>query len=91
MPKNNVASPHPSTKESRSDNLYAFGLILVVVSSLIHFFTHLPWSAWLLAVSGGVMALAVMIKGAIAGSKSTARARRLDRMRLIGGLIFLVS
>ena len=92
MAKNTSASPHSQpSKESRSDNLYAFGLILVVVSSLIHFFTHLPWAAWLLAVSGGVMALAVMIKGAMTGSKSSTRTKRLDRMRMIGGLIFLVA
>ena len=91
MPKNTAASLHPSSKETRSENLYAFGLILVVVSSLIFFFTRLHWSAWLLAVSGAVMVIALMIKGAITGSKYSHRVRRLDRMRLIGGLIFLVS
>lgn len=77
----------------RSENLYALGLVLVVVSSLAHFLFDFDWAAWALAVSGGLMAVAMMLKGAFGKKQGSAatRSSRLDRMRLIGGLMFLVS
>ncbi|MCI6279702.1 MAG: hypothetical protein SOW44_06930 [Porphyromonas sp.] len=77
----------------RSENLYALGLVLVVLSSLAYFLFDFNGAAWMLAVSGGLMAVAMMLKGAFdkkQGSSAT-RSSRLDRMRLIGGLMFLVS
>ena len=78
--------------EKKSENLYAAGLIIVAVSSLLHFVWDLPYADYAMAMAGGLMALSLMLKGAF-GEKAdgTVRSRRLDRMRLLGGLIFMVA
>ena len=88
-PESNSA---PVSASKRAENLYAAGLVLVVLSSLIHFITKHPAGAWILALSGGLTALSMMIKGAFEPRRSTGvRTRRLDRMRLVGGLLFLTA
>lgn len=91
-----TASPTTSSQTAtvqRAENLYALALILVVISSLVHFIWGLSAMAWALAVSGGLIALSMMLKSAFERkhSGSAVRSRRLDRMRMLGGLLFMVA
>ena len=90
-----VSPPNLSPRHSaarKSETLYLTGLVLVITSSLLHFLWRLPGAAWALALSGGLTVLAMMLKGAF-GRKvdSSVRSRRLDGMRLLGGLLFLTA
>lgn len=81
-----------SQTTKKAENLYAMSLILVIISSLVLFLFGTPYAAWALIISGALAAISMMIKGASErnGSKEI-RANRLDRMRMLGGALFLVS
>lgn len=50
-----------------------------------------PYSGWLVAIGGGMAAIATLLQISSKGGSEEKRIRRLDRMTFIGLLIYLVS
>lgn len=50
-----------------------------------------PYSGWLVAIGGGVAAIATLLQISSKGSSDDKRVRRLDRMMFLGLLIYMVS
>lgn len=73
-------------------NLQTIGPILVVIGAILFEpDCTKPYSGWLVAIGGGVAAIATLLQISNKGGSDEKRVRRLDRMSFFGLLIYMVS
>ena len=73
-------------------NLQTIGPILVLIGAILFEpDCTKPYSGWLVAIGGGMVAIATLLQISSKGGSNDKRVRRLDRMSFIGLLIYLVS
>mgnify|MGYP007046474384 FL=1 len=85
------------SKHTKYDNrwvkyLQTIGPILVLIGAILFEpDCTKPYSGWLVAIGGGMAAIATLLQISSKGGSEEKRIRRLDRMSFIGLLIYLVS
>lgn len=73
-------------------NLQTIGPILVLIGAILFEpDCTKPYSGWLVAIGGGMAAIATLLQISSKVGSEEKRIRRLDRMTFIGLLIYLVS
>ena len=73
-------------------NLQTIGPILVLIGAILFEPDGTKaYSGWLVAIGGGVAAIATLLQISSKGGSDDKRVRRLDRMSFFGFLIYMVS